>query len=64
MLSATTSRKTDAQATKKILLIISEKVTFVLIKATRMIMETIGGKFTKNKSLAAEKLNTIIIIII
>jgi hypothetical protein len=59
VLSATTSRKTDAQATKKILLIISENVTFVFIKATRMIIETIGGKFTKNKSLAAEKLNTI-----
>ena len=29
-----------------------------------MIMETIGGKFTKNKSLAAEKLNTILTIII
>ena len=39
---------------------VSEKVTFVLMKATRIIIETIGGKFTKNKSLAAEKLNTIV----
>ena len=47
-------------ARKNILFTTSEKVTFVLIKATRIIIATIGGKFTKNKSLAAEKLNTII----
>ena len=60
VLSAIISRKTAAQTRKKTLLITSEKVTFVLINATRMIIETTGAKLTKNKSLAAEKLNTII----
>ena len=59
VLSATTRKKAAAQTRKKTLFIVSEKVTFVLINATRIIRETIGAKFTKKRSLAVEKLNTI-----
>ena len=60
VLSEITSRKAAPQTKKNTRLILSEKQTFVLINATRIIIETTGAKFTKNKSLAAEKLNTII----
>ncbi len=60
VLSAITSKKAAAQTRKKTLLTASENVTFVFMNATRIIIETTGAKFTKNKSLAAEKLNTII----